>query len=257
MSFIKLLVASSVREDDRIFGAVLHADDALEHLEREKSVAAKRCAKDSLRAEQQAALHSRALARARARRASIEAPREARPPWEWLPPPPPASSARAGSLAAALSGALSRAPGVSGAQAFHGELGAMPTLRRLRTAETAADLAECSREARVLRQLEAEDRGVYAAAERERNMALLEAELRDRTAARASKAAWRGESLGEVRHRPGLPPPPQQQQQPHSQPPAPHSPRKLHRSRQRRCAQHGCKGRTRPRWAAPTRRLRR
>jgi hypothetical protein len=196
----KRLTANAVRQEDRIWGAVTAADDELAHAERAAQSAAARGAKAALLCEQQAALAARAQARARARRASIEAPRESRPPWEWLPAPPAgAAAASADALLAALQASLLRRRGLSGAQHHVGELGSMPLLRRLRQGECAAQLQEGVREARALGNLEREDRAAYAAAERARHFALLEEEIRAREEAATTRAAQRADAQEEVR----------------------------------------------------------
>jgi len=247
----KRLTANAVRQEDRIWGAVTAADDELAHAERAAQSAAARGAKAALLCEQQAALAARAQARARARRASIEAPRESRPPWEWLPAPPAgAAAASADALLAALQASLLRRRGLSGAQHHVGELGSMPLLRRLRQGECAAQLQEGVREARALGNLEREDRAAYAAAERARHFAMLEEEIRAREEAATTRAAQRADAQEEVRdgegaregwraRAPARPPARQPTHAPPTSPTRPHTHTHTRRLKPRRFARSG------------------
>jgi hypothetical protein len=243
--FEKQLYASCERDTNAVWATIASAHAGLAAAERSSAASSARAAKASLREEQLGALQARARARAAARRASFEAPRESRPPWEWLPPPPHASSLRAPALLATMEASVAAAPGASGAQFFLGEVGAMPLLRRLRQAECAAGLREGVAEARLLGALGREDAALYAAALRERGLALLEEELRAREAVVAEKAARRVEALGAVRSRP----PPHYH---HTTTITTTSSSQILRLRKRRSAPSGQSGRKRPRFAVRT-----
>jgi hypothetical protein len=144
-----------------------------------------------------------------------------------------------------MEASVAAAPGASGAQFFLGEVGAMPLLRRLRQAECAAGLREGVAEARLLGALGREDAALYAAALRERGLALLEEELRAREAVVAEKAARRVEALGAVRSRP----PPHYH---HTTTITTTSSSQILRLRKRRSAPSGQSGRKRPRFAVRT-----
>ena len=182
----RYLRATVERQEDLAWRAVAEASDTL-HLEAAAtSLSARRASQAALRAEQRSTLATRAIEKAAAR-AIRDAPREHRPPWEWLPQP--GATATAAQLRAALAGSLLVAPGLSAAQAFVGEVGEFPQLRRMREAECAADLRDGLREARLLAGAGGGEEGVFAAALRARDLALLEAGLIERSEAAAAKAA--------------------------------------------------------------------